>query len=121
MGGMLIGTGQTQVTNDHLTLAITNLPAATGFALFFQGTVGINVPFRDGKRCVGGSQIRIAIQPFSGFMSTYPAAGDPKISVKGAIPVTGSVRYYQVWYRNVPGLCGTLSNLSNGVSVVWVP
>jgi hypothetical protein len=35
--------------------------------------------------------------------------------------VAGGVRYYQLWYRNVPGLCGTFSNLSNGVSVVWIP
>jgi hypothetical protein len=121
MGAMLVGSGLTQITNDQLTMTVTNMPVATGNALFFQGTSAVNHTFGDGKRCVGGSQIRLKVQPFSGFTAMYPQGADPDVSIKGMVPVTGGVRYYQVWYRNVPGLCGTLSNLSNGLSVVWIP
>jgi hypothetical protein len=121
MGAMMVGSGMTQVSNDQLTLTTTNLPVSSGFALFFQGTNSANFAFRDGKRCVVGSVIRLKVQSYAGFVATYPHVGDPATSVKGVLPATGGVRYYQTWYRNVPGLCGTLSNLSNGVSVVWIP
>jgi hypothetical protein len=120
-GAMMTGSGNTQVSNDQLVMTVTNLPVATGFALFFQGTNQINVPFQDGKRCVGGTQMRLKTQPIAGFMTSYPQGADPAVSVQGAVPVTGGVRYYQLWYRNVPGVCGTGSNVSNGLSVVWAP
>jgi hypothetical protein len=123
LGASLVGVGQTIVSADSLVLTVTNLPGATGFCLFFQGTTQPNAPFGDGKRCVGGSQIRLDNAAITAFASSYPQAGDPSISVKGVVPVNGAVRNYQVWYRNSdPTFCTSATfNFSNGVSVLWVP
>jgi hypothetical protein len=59
--------------------------------------------------------------PHAGATASYPTGLDLPISTKGMVGAAGGVRYYQTWYRNVPGPCGTLSNLSNGVSVIWIP
>ena len=37
------------------------------------------------------------------------------------LPPAGAERFYQCWYRSVSGPCGTLSNISNGVQVIWTP
>jgi hypothetical protein len=124
VGAILTGSGLTDVSSDALVLTVTNLPVpplGAGRVLFFQGTAATSVPFNDGLRCVAGTQIRLGNKAHLGTSSSYPQAGDPSVSVKGAVPPTGGVRYYQTWYRNVPGMCGSLSNLSNGVSVIWVP
>jgi hypothetical protein len=124
VGAALTGSGLTDVSSDGLLLTVTNLPLpplGAGRVLFFQGTAPTNVPFNDGLRCVSGTQVRLGNKAHLGTTSTYPQAGDPSVSVKGGVPATGGPRYYQAWYRNVPGMCGTLSNLSNGLSVIWVP
>jgi len=91
------------------------------FALFLQGTTKQSTPFADGKTCVGGTTVRVAtLSPFQG-AAVYPLGVNPRISVVGSIPATGGARYYQVWYRNTAGPCGTGSNLTNGVAVIWIP
>jgi hypothetical protein len=53
--------------------------------------------------------------------STYPSAGEPSISVRGAVVAPG-VRSYQVWYRNSAAFCTPSTfNLSNGLQVLWTP
>ena len=80
-----------------------------------------NVPFMDGKRCAGGTNVRLATKPHATGSTSYPQFGDQPVHIKGFVPPAGGVRTYQVWYRNNLGPCGTGSNLSNGVSVIWVP
>jgi hypothetical protein len=123
-GAILTGAGLSKVTADSFVLTVTNLPVpplASGRVLFYQGTATANAPFNDGLRCVGGTQVRIGNKAHAGTTSSYPRAGDPSLSVKGMVGPTGGVRNYQAWYRNVNGPCGTFSNLSNGVSVIWIP
>ena len=102
-------------------MTASSMPA--GPALYFQGTTQIAVPFGDGIRCVGGASIRLAIK-ISGAAgtSTYPVAGDPPVSVKGAIPAAGGTRFYQCWYRNAGPFCTPSTfNLTNGLAIVWTP
>jgi hypothetical protein len=123
-GASLTGSGTTSVSNDSLVLTVSNLqlPAGnSGTVLFFQGTTQVNVPFNDGLRCVGGSQVRLSPKSYMGTSSTYPQAGDQSVSVRGGIPVTGGAYNYQVWFRSFPSVCGTHSGLSSGLSVVWTP
>ena len=49
-----------------------------------------------------------------------PQAGNPPIHVLGQIG-SSVTRYYQAWYRNVLGPCGTGSNTTNGIAVMWTP
>ncbi len=122
-GAILLGSGQSSLSNDQLALTASNLPipgTGSGFALFFQGNAASNAPFRDGLRCVAGSQVRLGTQGHLSGTTSYPQGGDLPVSVKGMVTAPGA-RYYQAWYRNVLGPCGAGSNLSNGVSVIWIP
>jgi hypothetical protein len=93
--------------------------------LYVQGTTalggGTGIAFGDGLRCVGGTVMRLAQRTNQGGASSYPGAGDPPLSVTGAVaaPVT---RVYQAWFRNAAAFCTPATfNLTNGVSIEWVP
>jgi hypothetical protein len=122
-GARLASSGSASMSNDSFALVGTLMPQS--FALYFQGTQrlagGAGLHFGDGLRCVGGSIIRLGTKLNSGGTSTYPAAGDPPISVRGANSA-GAVRDYQVWYRNAATFCTTATfNLTNGLEATWAP
>jgi hypothetical protein len=119
-GGQLLGTGTTSVSGDTLVLNATGLPP-TGFAVFLQGVTITTVPFGDGVRCAGGALIRLATKPVVAGTVSYPVGAELPISVKGMVPPTGGVRYYQNYYRDPSGPCGTFFNVTSGVSVIWQP
>jgi hypothetical protein len=94
-------------------------------ALYFQGTTrtanGAGSVFGDGLRCASGSITRLGAKVNAGGASTWPSAGDPHVSVKGAIASPG-VRTYQVWYRNATAFCTPSTfNLTNGCEITWTP
>jgi hypothetical protein len=120
-GSNLAATGLASVGADSVVLTASSLPAGPG--LYFQGTTQVSAVFGDGLKCVGGTVIRMAIK-FAGAVGTdsFPVAGDPKVSVAGAIPAGGGTRFYQYWYRNAPVFCtGFTFNLTNGLAIVWTP
>ncbi len=126
LGGKLTGNGQAQISGDTMVLTATQLPPNISM-LFFQGSspnnLGHGTAAFDGLVCAGGSPlIRLAGKlSDAGGSASYPQLGDLALSVKGAIPPAGGVRYYQVWYRNFTGPCGTHSNFTNGWMLLWVP
>jgi len=125
LGAQMLGAGNTQLSQDQLVLTMTNAPTPFSFCLFFQGDVQINAGlgthFNDGLICAGGNIRRMGIKQVLGGSATYPHVGDTAISTAGNVPPSGAVRYYQCWYRNPHGPCGTFSNISNAVQVVWTP
>jgi hypothetical protein len=125
VGALLAASGAAIVSADTFVLTASSMPA-TGSALFFQGTsqasAGAGAVFGDGKRCAAGSINRLGTKTNAGGSSSYPVAGDPPVSVQGAIPALGGTRTYQVWYRNSAAFCTTATfNLTNGVQAVWLP
>jgi hypothetical protein len=57
----------------------------------------------------------------AGGASSYPAAGDLPISLKGAVTAPG-LRFYQTWYRNAASYCTPSTfNFTNGLVVLWNP
>jgi|GEM_PF-1413050 len=123
-GGLLATTGFASVSADSLVLLGSGMP--TSSALYFQGTSviasGNGQVFGDGKRCTGGEVLRIDTATNFGGISQYPGAGDPGVSVRGFVPITGGMRVYQIWYRNPdPGFCTpSFFNLTNALSVTWI-
>ncbi|MBL8863336.1 MAG: HYR domain-containing protein [Planctomycetes bacterium] len=117
-GARLTGSGLTSLSADGLALDVVGLPPA-GFATFFQASLAIDVPFGDGRRCANGTIVRLATKPHAG-SSSYPALTEAPVSVRGQLVGPG-VQNYQVWYRNPAGPCGTGWNLSNALSVIWIP
>lgn len=122
-GANLSATGTASLASDSLTLVGTGMP--DNYALYFQGTTqqngGAGTVFGDGLRCAGGAVLRLETKINTAGASQYPGAGDPSISVRGAITASGT-RTYQSWYRNAAAFCTPASfNLTNGLSVSWTP
>jgi glucose/arabinose dehydrogenase len=123
-GAGLTFTGIPSVSADTFSLEGGGMPNDS--ALYFQGTTqvngGLGVAFGDGLRCAGGTITRLGVRTNTLNGSTYPGGVGPSISVRGGITSGPTTRTYQVWYRNAaPGFCTpSTSNLSNGLSVVWV-
>ncbi len=120
-GARLSASGVPSIASDTVVLAADGMPDSS--ALYFQGTSrtagGFGAAFGDGLRCAGGSIVRLATTANAASASQYPRAGDPSISVRGAVQ-SGDVRTYQVWYRNAAAFCTSSTfNLTNGVQVVW--
>ncbi len=122
-GGRLDSQGVASIGNDTLVLLGSGMPSAS--VLYFQGTAqiagGLGATFGDGLRCVGGTIIRLNIALNVNGESHYPDVGDPSVSIKG-VNSAGSVRNYQIWYRNSATFCTSSTfNLTNGVSLTWAP
>ncbi len=120
-GANLAATGSASISVDTVVLTGSNMPNSS--ALYFQGTNQVNAgagsAFGDGKRCAGGSIIRLGTKMNAANTSSYPVGGDLLISVRGAIGAPGT-RTYQVWYRNAAAFCtADTFNLSNGLEIVW--
>jgi hypothetical protein len=118
-GAFLDANGSASVGADDLSLVATGLPALAP-ALFFQGTAQVNggagAVFGDGLRCVGGTIVRLGIRTASGGVATI----GPGLAAHGGWSAGQNV-FFQCWYRNVSGPCGSRFNLSNGRSVTFAP
>ncbi len=127
VGARLRSSGIASLAGDTVRLNASHLPASS--TLFFQGTSqqsgGNGAAFGDGLRCAGGTVIRLKTYPATGIpgaaTSSYPALGDPSVSVRGNVTTPGT-RTYQAWYRNSAAYCSVSTfNLSNGLEIVWSP
>ncbi len=121
MGGKIIANGVASLSGDTIVLAGTQMSNSS--ALYFQGTTqssaGAGAIFGDGLRCAGGSIVRLRSVVNVAGASQYPAAGDPSVSVRGAVSAPGT-RTYQIWYRNAAPFCTPSTfNLTNGLEIVW--
>ncbi len=121
IGGRLRGAGAASLALDTLVLSGDQMPNAA--CLYFQGTTaqssGLGTPFGDGLRCASGTVTRLRTTNNASGASHYPGAGDPSISVRGAVTSPG-VRTYQIWYRNAASFCTPSTfNLTNGLWVMW--
>lgn len=123
-GGRLVAFGQASVSADGVLLTLSQLGAGGGAqnVLLFQGTTTIaGVPFSDGKRCVAGSLVRLGGLDPSGPSANFPPAGSEGLALRGFLPASGGTRHYQAWYRNPGGPCGAGANLTNALSINWLP
>lgn len=123
-GAALTGAGLPSASAaDSLVLTATQL---SGPGLFFQGDAqvgaGAGMVFGDGLLCVGGMVTRMGI--------VFPNSGQAWLP-NGSLPapihgvgatIAGDVRHYQCWYRDALAHCTAETfNLTNGVSVTWLP
>jgi Tol biopolymer transport system component len=135
-GARLRGLGLASITQDQVQLVADSLPSVSS-CLFFVATTtygslpggglgngGVGgSPFGDGLRCVGGTVDRIPEQTaIAGVCSTgYQAQVQQAVSSFGST-VAGDTRHYQVWFRNAADFCtASTFNLTNAVSVTWLP
>jgi hypothetical protein len=122
LGARLQASGTASITSDTLLLKGSRLPNTS--AVFVQGTQqangGLGTLFGDGLLCVGGSLLRLGARVPAAGLASYPQPGDAPVSVKGLVPAAGTVRHYQVLFRNPGAFCSpSTSSGSNGISVTW--
>jgi len=122
-GGTLRASGSARISADSIVLHGASMPSAP--ALYFQGTGvinwGLGSVFGDGLRCAGGAVRRLGIATNVLGVSQYPGAGQPSLSVRGAVTAPGE-RHYQVWYRNAGSFCAPATfNMTNSLLVTWRP
>jgi len=122
-GGKLVATGSASLSADTVVLTGTTMPNSS--ALYFQGTnqagspAGNGTSFGDGKRCAGGTVIRLGTKTNVAGTSSYPVGGDLPVSVRGSVTTPGT-RTYQCWFRNAATFCtASTFNLTNGWEIVW--
>ncbi len=121
-GASLSQSGNASISGDTLVLTGGGMPDSS--ALYFQGTAqqsgGAGSVFGDGLRCAAGSVIRLGTKVNILGTSQYPVGADQSISVRGAVTVPGSIRMYQIWYRNAASFCtASTFNLSSAWQIVW--
>lgn len=123
-GAELTFTGGTHPDTLFLTSA-NELP--TSLSLFIQSASLNSTPilFGDGIRCLSGHIQRMYVKHAAAGTVHAPEGGDLPITTRSAQlgdPIApGSVRYYQVWYRDgSPNYCSLSTfNISNGLRAVW--
>ena len=117
LGATLTASGSTSLAAANLAFTSTSLPATTT-ALLFMGTTqaggGAGTPFVDGLRCASGTVRRLGTNTAVGGIAQW----GPALPLALATPET---RYFQAWYRNVTGPCGTGSNLTSARTIVFTP
>ena len=116
LGAVLSGSGSDVVANDDLVLDVVQARAGVP-GLFLQGTTTISTPFKDGILCVGNPTERLEVA-FTDALGN--ATSTASIVTEGVVSV-GQIRTYQYWYRDPGGVspCGSGSNFTNAVRVIW--
>jgi hypothetical protein len=114
-GALLEAQGSSSVGSDDMTMTVAGAKPTQPGVLFS----GINQlapsPFRDGLFCTSGKSIRLGVRFAS---ASGGATWGPGIAGLGGF-TPGTVRHFQVWYRDPGGTCGTGSNLSNALTVTY--
>lgn len=114
-GAYLTARGQLVAGADDATFAVYDArPHQPG--MLVQGEAVTNVPFKDGLLCVGNptERIEVVFTDANGYAET---SGD--VALEGNVGAF-QTRYYQLWYRDPTlSLCGSGSNLTQGLEVSW--
>lgn len=128
--GALIGVdGSSSVAADDLLLVATQLPANTT-VLFLAADTLRRAPFLDGLLCIGGPMSKIYRLPPAfnsgpdGTATFGPGlvalSNTNLVPIKGGI-IPGDTWYFQTFFRDLGGSCGTGGNTSNVVGVTFTP
>lgn len=112
--------GSTGVASDDATVLGSGLVPAVP-CLLFSGPVllngGAGAPFGDGLRCAGGPLQRLGVRFASGAGTATWGPGLAALAGWSA----GETQIVQIWYRDVPGLCGPGFNTSSALEAELFP
>ena len=119
--------GTTSLQTDDLVLSAFNMPADAQTFLMYGGGANRR-PFGDGVLCVSsGSKgiYRFAIES-TGIAGTATAGPGLAAQITATFPASGWIQpgetiYFQRWYRDPDGPCGSGINLTNGLGLTFTP
>lgn len=116
-GASIHATGSASILKSDLVLWGTDLPAGA-ISSFSIGAQQIAQPFGDGTLCVGGTSTRLPVVLANGDGVSQQGIDYATLSI---VVTAGSIWNAQVAYRDLGGPGGTGFNLSNAVSIAFVP
>ncbi|MCB9913551.1 MAG: hypothetical protein H6828_00210 [Planctomycetes bacterium] len=125
VGATLLGSGSADAGADDLVLTVSNLNPGQ-FGIVFVGGGQLLLPFGDGVRCVSPGPRAISRFPAhqsdaSGAFHEGPGlvAWSQTHFVPSMHFTAGCTYFFQGWYRDAGGPCGTTFNLTNGLGVTF--
>lgn len=121
--------GTTSVVADDLVLLAHDLPVGE-FAIFIAAQGHQSMPFADGRLCVGGPGYKTVrytaptLVPATGALRLGPGLVALSNSNHVGLPAivgidAGESWFFQTYYRDAAGPCGTGANLSNAVALTF--
>jgi hypothetical protein len=117
--GAVIGSlGERSLAANNFHLTATALPP-NQFGMFYLGLTGIELPFGDGFRCIGGATSRI-LPPVTSDANGFATARVDFTLPHGGLIAAGIPVRYQYWYRDPAGGPADF-NLSDGLHVEHLP
>ena len=126
LGARMEGRGSSSLYMDDLSFEVVQLPPSTPGILFYAFGAGPNTVLADGLTCATGVKYRIpSVQLASAFgvmntpigLAAYIENNLPSV----AHLLLGASYYFQFWYRDPVGPCGSTSNVTNMVRLVVTP
>ena len=123
-GALLWASGTPSVVSDNLVLTVSDVPA-NQYGVIYIGAMQDNAPFGDGLRVVSpgppGSYVRFSVQNASGAgeLVQGPGIAAEYLLLTGSAIHAGETWYFQGFYRDPAGSCGSAFNLSNGLAVTF--
>jgi hypothetical protein len=122
-GGYLTAVGSTSVAAADIEYRATGL-ATHSVSLLVLSQSTRNIPFRDGRLCVGPGMHRMRTHANSGqdgavaFTDVIETYAD-----YGLLIQAGETWHAQVWYRDSShgGMCGGKANVTSGYTVTFTP
>jgi hypothetical protein len=126
-GAILSAGGTSSVVADSLLLEARWLPPNIPGILFMGGAASSSLPFGDGRLCVGSGATGVFR-----LLPPKPSGPGGVMTWSGLVAMTqsnppvgqiapGQTWYFQAWYRDPGGPCGSGFNLSNGLQVTFTP
>jgi len=125
-GAILQASGSGSVATDDLTLEVRNVPPFTATLMFMDGSQA-SIPLGSGQLVtLGGStglhRLSVQFADADGVVVRPPGIVAQSQFLGRLGPISaGQTRNFQCWYRDVSSPCGITNNLSNGLSVQFVP
>ncbi|MDZ4772186.1 MAG: FG-GAP repeat protein [Planctomycetota bacterium] len=126
VGAILQASGSGSIAADDLVLEVREMPAGTA-TLMFMGSAQGSINLGSGKLVTFGGPLglyRLGVQfaDAEGVIVRPPGlvAYSQMLGGLGAIS-PGQTWNFQCWYRDLASPCGITNNLSNGLSVQFVP
>ena len=126
LGARMEGRGSSSLYMDDLSFEVVQLPPSTPGILFYAFGAGPNTVLADGITCATGVKYRIpSVQVASAFGVTNTPIGLAAY-IENNLPsvahlLLGASYYFQFWYRDPLGPCGSTSNVTNMVRIVVTP
>ena len=125
-GGLMTATGTASLAASDLSFHGTSLPK-NSVALLILGNQQQEVPFFDGKLCIGGQIQRLFKHQNSGQIGAVDFIDALGLLQLNTVPITfdaGDTRHFQIWFRDAPAAvspCGKKANVTNAYSITFQP